>query len=416
MADTIRHPLGRLFSAMFIVAGTCIGGGMLALPVATGSIGFLPSLAAMALCWGFMTITALLILEVTLSMEEDVHIMTMASRLLGPAGRWLAWLLFLYVSYASIVAYTSGGGVTTAGALEHVLGYTVAKPVGCFLFVLTFGLVISFGAQLVGEVNAILFVALIGAYFALLVMGGDEVKAEYLQRQSWKGWWFSVPLLLTGFSHQAFVIPTLARYLNRDAKRLRLAIIGGTTITFAVYVLWQWVVLGTVPVEGAYGLEEAFQKGDPATEYMRRAVQSPWVSAIAEFFGFFAIVTSFLGMALGLFDFLADSFHIPRWGRGRLLLAFLIIVPTFFVAIFFERAFLIAMDTSGGIGDAILNGMMPVAMVWILRSRSSTYVSYRWRGGKLLLAVVFAFYLFAFYEELRAIGLAYDPFSTVALP
>lgn len=413
MSEKIKHPLGRLLSAMFIVAGTCIGGGMLALPVATGHIGFGPSLGAMALCWLLMTATALLVLEITLSMEEDIHVMTMAQRLLGPAGRWVMWALFLYVSYASIVGYTAGGGVTMAGALEHLLGYTISKSVGCFLFILLFGLVVCFGASIVGEVNSILFIGLIAAYVLLLGMGGGEVKLEFLQRSSWKSWWLSIPLLLTGFSHQVFVIPSISRYLNRDAKQLRIAIIGGTLITFCVYILWQWVILGTVPLEGPNGLDAAFAKGEPVTEYMRRSVENSWVSWIAEFFGYFAIVTSFLGIALGLYDFLADEFHIPRYGRGRLGLAALIIIPTFFIAVYFERAFLVAMDTSGGIGDAIVNGMMPVMMVWVLRYRLRQYAPYRWFGGKFLLALVFLFYLMAFYVELKAIGEAFDPFPSV---
>ena len=53
-------------SVIFLVGGTCIGGGMLALPVSTSLVGFLPSLVVMTLAWIFMTCTGLLILEVNL--------------------------------------------------------------------------------------------------------------------------------------------------------------------------------------------------------------------------------------------------------------------------------------------------------------------------------------------------------------
>ncbi len=72
-------------SAVLLVAGTCIGGGMLALPIATGISGFLPSLLVMAICWFSMTATALLLLEASLWMEEGAHIITMTSTILG---RW----------------------------------------------------------------------------------------------------------------------------------------------------------------------------------------------------------------------------------------------------------------------------------------------------------------------------------------
>lgn len=404
MSEKTHGPVTRLLSAMLLVAGTCIGGGMLALPVASAANGFLPSVMTMVVCWALMTATALLVLEVTLSMEPDIHVMTMATRLLGPVGKWVTWGLFLYVSYASVVAYTAGGGVTTAAALEQILGIGVSKAMGCFIFITVFGCVICLGTHIVGEVNSILFMALLAAYVILLVLGGDEVQMSFLRRATWHNWWVAIPIILTGFSHQVFIIPTLTRYLDRNVASLRWALVGGTTITLLVYILWQWLILGTVPLEGPYGLATAFAKGDPATEYMRRAVESPLVSFVAEFFGYFAIVTSFLGMALGLFDFLRDGFHIHRTKRGRFVLGTLVAVPTVIIAIYFERAFLVAMDTSGGIGDAILNGMMPVMMVWVLRYRLKDKADYRLRGGKFLLGGIFLFYFLAFCLEILSLG------------
>lgn len=56
MLFRISHFLG----GVFLVAGTAIGAGMLAIPITTAFSGFLPSLALLAVCWGFMLITALL--------------------------------------------------------------------------------------------------------------------------------------------------------------------------------------------------------------------------------------------------------------------------------------------------------------------------------------------------------------------
>src|SRR5688572_9900927 len=101
---------GSVLSATLLVGGTCIGGGMLALPIATGEVGFFPSLLMMLVGWAFMTTTALFLAEVNLWMEPGVHVITMASRLLGPLGKAVAWILYLFIGYASLVAYTAGGG------------------------------------------------------------------------------------------------------------------------------------------------------------------------------------------------------------------------------------------------------------------------------------------------------------------
>jgi tyrosine-specific transport protein len=53
----IVHTFGHLVGGTLLVAGTSIGVGMLALPVATAAGGFLPSLMIYFLCWFFMLCT-----------------------------------------------------------------------------------------------------------------------------------------------------------------------------------------------------------------------------------------------------------------------------------------------------------------------------------------------------------------------
>ena len=392
---------GSLLSAVFLVAGTCIGGGMLALPVATGTNGFFPSLAMMIICWLAMTLSALFLVEVNLWMEEGAHVISMASRFLGKWGKAISWVLYLFICYASIVAYTAGGGSQIVHALDHWAGLTVTKTIGCVIFILLFGVLVDFGAQVVGRINAILFIAMIVAYIGIVVIGVTEVKSELLFYRRWSGSMMAIPLLLTSFSFQTMV-PSLTPYLKRHPAALRIAIIAGTTTALVIYIVWQWLVLGIVPVDGPSGLQAALQQGEPATKFLRETVLNSWIATFAEYFAFFALVTSYLGITLGLYDFLADGLKIKKQGLGKLALGILIVIPTLFFALFFERAFLIGLDASGGFGDSILNGLIPVSMVWIGRYRDQMVGSFRVPGGKPLLIAVFLFFLF--YIRSRGIG------------
>ncbi|WP_228840662.1 amino acid permease [Candidatus Protochlamydia phocaeensis] len=390
---------GQLLSAMFLVAGTCIGGGMLALPVATGISGFVPSTIMMVLCWLAMTASALLLLEVNLWMKEGAHVITMSSTILGPIGRIVSWVVYLFISYASIVAYTAAGGSLVANGAANLMGMEFSKEISCLLFIVCFGGIIYLGNRFVGRVNTILFVAMIAAYFALVGTGISEVKLEFLSHRKWTTSFLAIPLLLTTFSFQT-MLPSLTPYLRRNVKALRWAIMGGTTITLIVYLLWQWLVLGIVPVHGPNSLLKALEVGEPITQFLREHVRSEWVSILAEYFAFFALVTSFLGMALGLMDFLSDGLKIKKTGKGKILLGLLIIIPTFIFAAYFERIFLLALDTSGGFGDSILNGIMPVLMVWVGRYYLHFPAENRVPGGKPLLLVVLAFFIFALVLEI----------------
>lgn len=394
-------PITKILSAMFLVGGTCMGGGMLALPIATGISGLAPSLTMMFICWIAMTATALLLLEVSLWMEEGVHIITMSSRLLGKYGKIVSWCLYLFICYASIAAYTAGGGDQIAEGLKQYFSVALSKEWGCLFFILLFGFVVYLGTTVVGRVNSVLFIGMIVSYIGLIGMGIDEIQPGHLLNSRWPTTVLAIPLLLTSFSFQTMV-PSLTPYLKRHAGALRWAIVGGTFIAFLIYALWEGLILGIVPLEGTHGLAAALAKGVPATQFVREHVTGRWVIYLAEYFAFFAIVTSFLGIALGLFDFLSDGLKIKKEGLGQLLLGILIIVPTLIIATQFERVFLLALDVTGGYGDAILNGIIPVLMVWVGRYRLGYLHGMQVPGGKWALALILAFFSFTLLLEILA--------------
>ena len=389
---------GSLLGASLLVAGTCIGGGMLALPVATSISGFFPSLFMILLGWAFMTTTALFLAEVSLWMEEGAHTMTMASRFLGPIGKAVAWILYLFIGYASLVAYTAGGGGLFKAGLEY-FGIAISDAWASTLFIFVFGIVIYLGNIIVGRVNTLLMIGLVISYVLLISLGSAHVKWENLLHSQWCNTIIAVPLLLTIFSFQT-IVPSLTIYLHKDGKILRRAIIYGTTLALLIYVSWQWLVLGALPTEGEWGLRRALMEGKPATDFLRATIGSRLVTSIADFFAFFALVTSFLGISLGLFDFLSDSLKIKKTKWGGVALGLLVAVPTLFFAVSMEKVFLAALDSSGGIGDSILNGLMPALMLYIGRYKKHLSSEYRFPGGKAVIYLVIVYALFVFMVEI----------------
>ncbi len=400
MEQTNKVPLTDILGVVFLVGGACIGGGMLGLPIGTAHSGFMPSIVMMLVAWFFMTASSLLILEVNLWLEEGAHFISMTQTYLGRWGKGAAWLLYLFIGYASLVAYTSGGGTYISTLVSELTGLQIEKWMGCFIFTAVFGGIIYMGCFVVERVNSILFIAMIASYFALIVVGIPELKPTLLLRQNWGRSFSSIPLLLTAFSFQS-IVPSLRPVLKSNAKLLRLSIIAGTMIPLLVYFVWQALVHGIIPYEGGFGLSHAFEKGTIATESLRNVVDNVYLATIADFFAFFALVTSFLGIALGLFDFLADGLKITKKGMGSVVLGFLVAAPTIFFTLSYPRAFLVAMETSGGFGDALLIGIMPVMMVWIGRYHMAIKAKYRVSGGKLFLVLVFLFYAFVFFMEFR---------------
>lgn len=375
---------GEKWNALFLVAGTCIGGGMLALPVSAGVGGYVPSMVWLLITWLMMTASSLLLMEVSLWMKEGEHLISMAKRFLGPIGQAISWILYLYISYASLVSYAAGGGdLLTCSWSADCFGRNEA----IIFIALALTFLIYLGAKVAGRINSLLFIGMIGAYLLIIMVGSDKIDMPLLANSNWLTSVFALPILLTSFSHQTMV-PSLTPYLKRNAKALRFAIIGGTAIPFLVYAIWLTLILSIVPLEGEKGLIEAYVQGIPTTLFVNHHATGSILVPLMNFFTLFAIITSFLGIALGLFDFLSDGLKIKEKGLGKVALGLLILIPVIFFAIFYERAFIVAMETTGGVGDAILTGLIPIAMVYIGRYHRNNHSDHPLPGGKPLLALL----------------------------
>ena len=109
-------------------------------------------------------------------------------------------------------------------------------------------------------------------------------------------------------------------------------------------------------------------------------------------------------MALAFLDFLSDGLGILKKGKGKIVLSLLIAIPTLFFAIYFQRAFITALELSGGIGDSIISGLIPSIMVWSGRYKLLKKGHYQVMGGKSLLILTSLFSLIILaYEILRRI-------------
>jgi len=380
---------GSTFRGALLVAGTSIGGGMLALPVLTSLGGFIPSLVIFFLCWLFMTCTGLLFLEVSLWMHGESNIVSMANKTLGKPGKIFAWIVYLFLFYCLTLAYVVGCG----DLVSQLFQGRVSEWVGSLIFILLFGPFVFAGAHIVGKLNIYLMLGLGVFYFAFVFLGYPYVKTDLLLYRDWGLSLKALPIAFTAFAYQG-IIPTLANYMHYDVKRVRLAIIIGTLLPFGAYIIWQWLILGIVPAFGAGSLNEALQNGQNAVQPLKYFLQSPSVYVVGQFFAFFALITSFFGVTLGLFDFLADGLSIKKTPKGKLLLCFLIFLPPLLIALVYPGIFIPALDFAGGYGCALLLGLLPILMVWSGRYFLGYKSTYALPGGKIVLSLLIVFVLF----------------------
>ena len=375
----------RLIGGILLVSGTSIGAGMLALPVISSFAGFLPSFGLLAICWIFLFITSLLLLDVNLAFPGEVNLITMAGRTLGLPGKAITWITYLLLLYSLTAAYIAGSAPLFLQAVYHITGYAAPAWVGPFPLLILFGLFVYIGTQAVDWVNRLLMAGLVLTYFLLIGFLPPHIQPTLLQHVDPSAIWIAIPVVITSYGFH-IIIPTLTTYLHHDKRKLRLSLFIGSLIPFIVYSIWEFLILGVVPLEGKHGLTAAYLSGETGASSLSYILNNSWIPAIASTFSFFAIITSFLGVSLSLSDFLSDGLHMKRFTLGREFACLLTFIPPLIFVLLYQRGFIIALQFAG-IFVAILLCILPAIMAWKLPA-------YRTSLRRTLLAVIILFSLF----------------------
>jgi len=379
--------MNRYIGGILLVSGTTIGAGMLALPVVTGFAGFLPSVLLFVLYWAYMTFTALLTLEVNLWMQDrQANMISMAKLTLGKWGKAVSWVAYLFLLYALTTAYLAGCGPIVVDLVQGLTGYDLPKWSGGIPLLLIFGYFIYQGTRSVDYLNRILMIGLAVAYVAMVILSMPYLEAKLLARMNFEAVLIGASVVATSFGFH-IIIPSLTTYLDRDVKKLKRVIVIGSTIPLLVYIIWELLVLGIIPLPV---LAEGYQTGANGAHLLTLQLGHSTLALIARFFSFFAIVTSFLGVSLSLADFLADGFQIEKSGSGKILICVLTFVPPLLIAAIDPRAFLSALEYAGAFGVVVLLGLMPALMVWKGRERLFQEGPYRAPGGTAALMATIA--------------------------
>lgn len=384
----IIRNLGHVVGGTLLIAATTIGVGMLGLPIATGPGGFIPATAVYLITWMFMLCTGLLLLEVCTWMPKEANLITMTHRLLGPAGKAICWVVYLFLFCTAMIAHVSAGGSTMADVLSLAFGVQIATPVAMVIYVLIFSPIVYLGTRSVDRFNLFMMTAVLITYFLFIVLSAGKVDFKLLSYANWSEAWPALPVLFTAFTYQ-LIIPTLMTYMNQDAKKVRLSIILGSSIPLAVYLIWELLILGIIPVEGLIAAKAA---GQTAVMPLKDLLQNPWIFNIGSCFAFFVLTTSYIALALAFLDFLADGLKVKKEGFKKVALCVGVFAPPTIIALIYPGIFITALEYAGGISCALLFGLLPPLMVWVGRYlKKENRQPIQLGGGKVVLSILMLF-------------------------
>ena len=376
--------MNKTVGSTLLVAGTMIGAGMLAMPLTSAGIGFGFTLVLLLGLWALLTFSALLFVELYQTADSDAGIGTLAELYFGKVGRIIATAVLIIFLYALIAAYISGGG----SLLKDLLPESFGDKVSILLFTVIFGSFIVIGTHSVDKINRVLFFVMLAAFAVVLSLMLPEIKFDNLMATPIDNALIisASPVFFTAFGFHGS-IPSLNKYLGGNVKALRISILAGSAITLCAYILWQ------MSTHGLLTQNEFLQilKEDATLNGLVKATLaitgSNMIAGAIKLFSTLALVTSFLGVGLGLLECIEDllkrSFNISA---GRISLGLMTFIPPLVFALFYPEGFILALGYAGQM-FAFYAVVLPVSLVWKAR-RAHTNLPYKVWGGNLTLIIV----------------------------
>jgi len=380
--------LGHVIGGSLLIAATMVGVGMLGLPVVTGPGGFIPATMVYILTWIFMLCTGLLLLEVCTWMPKEANLITMTHRLLGPVGQAICWAVYLFLFFTAMIAHIVGGGSTMRDLINLTFSVQIPDSAAMIVYMLLFSPVVYLGTKSVDRFNLFMMMVVLITYFSFIFLSAGNVTLAHLSYVNWSQAWPALPVLFIAFTYQ-LIIPTLMTYMNQNAKKVRLSIILGTSIPLVVYLVWEFLILGIIPVDKLIAAKAA---GHTAVMPLKELLQNPWIFNVGTIFAFFVLTTSYVALALAFLDFLADGLKVKKEGFKKIALCLAIFTPPTIIGLIYPGIFITALEYTGGISCALLFGLLPPVMVWVGRYiKKYKEHDQQLKGGKLMLSVLMLF-------------------------
>ncbi len=376
-----------LITVAFLITGQLVGAGILGIPVIAGIAGFFPALIIMAVYGGAMFFSALILGKEAADRADPVfNFPSLYQEYLGRTGKWIAIVINMLMLYGLLVAYIAGGTAIITRIFNVNFNVAIVMPI--FFALMTWFTLM--GVNFVRKYTTILIILLWISFIALIIMGEKRINPAYLKHIDWMFFPVTVPIIVTSFNFSN-LIPVVSKTLNWKMSLIWKAMFIGLVIAFVMNAAWIMVGTGILPLHGGKeSLIYSFIHNLPATIPIAKAVHTPSFLTAALIFSVIAIVTSYVGNAIGLLSFNTDLVTNFLKQKSKILVALITFIPPLIITFIWPDIFIKAINITGGVCTIVLFGLFPSIIA---------FKKYK-RGIRILACIAFIFFSFALLYQL----------------
>lgn len=386
----------KKIGASLLIAGTCIGSGMIALPMVLAKLGLIPSIILMLFIWWVMYYTSLINLELILQAGHGVSLGSLGRIFSGRTAEWIGIVSLKLLSYSLLAVFIYGGSSVLHEFLTSKLDMPYSFVHIASLYSLLIIFILLMPIRVIDYFNRLLFMGLLVVVAILII--GLSFNIDWTMLPLFSNhyndltvWAYVVPVVFTSFGFQV-IFHTLSNYCNMNAKMLQQTFFCGSLIPAIVYLFWTISTLSVLyhnnpefyqlMIEGKVSVGELVQE---------LGVIAKWQSVQLLVWGisFLAIATSVLGVGVGLCDsiqvMITKTIHLP--GLRRIIASIMTIIPASIVVLYVPNAFIAVLGFAGMI-LAVIAVLLPVYLFSQAKSKNLFYNALRLKSFIFIACVV----------------------------
>lgn len=382
-----------ILAGVMITAGSTIGAGMFSLPVVASGMWFLWSIIVLLALWLINYLAALAILEINLQFHQGSSFDTFVKAILGKAWNIATGVGIAFLLYILLYAYFSGFGNMAGHTLTGTFigNMNISNGLLSLLFGGLLSLIVWKSTFVVGRISSILVVGMVVAF--VLSMAGLTIQIDVknlfdteVSGTSYAPYvWASFPYFLTAFGF-ASIVPSLYKYYGDQPVIIKRGLLYGSLIALLVYTLFLMVTFGIIPRNSFEAINATGGNMGTLVAAMTQNADGTLMTSTLTLFSNFAIISSFLGVGLSLFDYIADRFKFPDNPKGRFYATCITFIPPGLASFFFPNGFIAAIGFAGLV-MVFSYFLVPFMMLWKTR-KIEKVLSYQLPGGYPVLFLI----------------------------
>ncbi len=379
--------MNKIGISIATLVGTIVGAGILGIPYIIAKAGLIAGIIDIVGIGLLLMMLNLYLGEVTLRTKGNHQLTGYAEKYLGKKGKLILTIAMMIEIYGALLAYTIGQGTSFASLFGG----------NAFIYSIIFFIVASYlifkGLKTIGKTEFVLVTILLITIVLVSIFSTSHISPE--NYTAGKGNIF-IPFGIILFAFLGVTtIPLLKEQLTRNRKEIKKAVIWGSIISIAIYLIFALTVVGIVGIKGfeSLSIDERI-----ASAALNVFINGP-IGLFVNLFAIIAMGTSFLALGIALEKMYEYDYNMKKVNAW--LLTIIVPLVIFFWDVFISDItnFIQILSLTGAVSGGI-TCILVVAIFHKAKKIGKRKPEYKIKGYKFLSTMMVILFLIAIFYEL----------------